>query len=241
MIKIAEENSIVDEIIDLEEYAKAGKKPPRAKQYRIRIDKKHHVVDLPAMTGRELLNLAGKKPASDYVIFQHVRGQNPQKIGLDEKADFTTPGVERFRTIPVDQTEGEGGILRRQFQMPEADREFLEARGLPWEAITEANIKWLLVHDFPVTNGYDREKVTAALMITAGYPDAQIDMVYFYPPLTRLDNKPIKALANQNIEGKTYQRWSRHRTAQNPWRSGEDDVSTHLAQVEFWLEKELKR
>jgi hypothetical protein len=240
MSKTVEKNSIVEEIIDLEEYAKADRKPPRAKSYRIRIDKKHYVVHVPAMTGRELLNLAGKTPASDYVIFQHVRGKKPEKIGLDEKADFTTPGVERFRTIPVDQTEGEGEILRRQFQMPATDREFLETRGLPWEAIIEANTKWLLVHDFPVTGGYTLERVTAALMITAGYPDAQIDMVYFYPPLVRLDNKAIKALANQNIEGKLYQRWSRHRTAQNPWRPGEDDVSTHLAQVEYWLEKELK-
>lgn len=155
--------------------------------------------------------------------------------------DFTTPGVERFRTLPIDQTEGEGKLLRQQFQMPESDREFLETRGLPWETITESNYKWLLIHDFPVTEGYNLNKVTVALMIVAGYPDAQIDMVYFYPPLQRVNGEQIKALASQNIDGKTYQRWSRHRTPKNPWRPGEDDISTHLAQVEFWLEKELKK
>ena len=95
-----------DEIIDLEEFAKAGRTPPRAKRYRIRIDKERYVVGAPAMTGRELLNLAGKAPATNYLIFQTLRGGEPKKIGLDEKADFTTPGVERFRTLTLDQTDG---------------------------------------------------------------------------------------------------------------------------------------
>jgi len=29
-----------------------------------------------------------------------------EKIGYDEKVDFTEPGIERFMTIPLDQTEG---------------------------------------------------------------------------------------------------------------------------------------
>jgi hypothetical protein len=95
-----------DDVVDLEEYAKSGRKPPRARSYRIRIDKQHHVVSVPYMTGRELLNLAGKTPATNYMISQKLRGGQANKIGLDEKADFTTPGVERFMTLPLDQTEG---------------------------------------------------------------------------------------------------------------------------------------
>jgi len=132
-------------------------------------------------------------------------------------------------------------MIRRQFILPESDREFLEPRGQTWETIIEAGSNWLLIHDFSVPTGYNIEKVSVALMISAGYPEAQIDMAYFFPQLVRLDGKPIKALVPQQIDGKTYQRWSRHRTAQNPWRPGEDDVSTHLALVEHWLEKELKR
>jgi len=96
----------VEDIIDLEEYAKANRIPPKAKRYRIRIDKQHYVVNVPAMTGRELLNLAGKVPATNYMISQKFRGGEARKIGLDEKADFTTPGVERFMTLPLDQTDG---------------------------------------------------------------------------------------------------------------------------------------
>jgi hypothetical protein len=132
--------------------------------------------------------------------------------------------------------------MRRQFLLPQRDREYLDSRGLPWETIIDAGGQWLLVHDFPVTAaGYNAETVTAALMIAPGYPDAQIDMVYFYPPLARADGRAINTLANQPLDGKIYQRWSRHRTGQNPWRPGEDDVSTHLLLVEGWLEKELTR
>lgn len=131
--------------------------------------------------------------------------------------------------------------MRRQFLLPQQDREFIDARGFDWETVADIYGQWLLVHDFPVPPGYNAEKVIAALMIAPGYPDAQIDMVYFYPPLARADGRAINALAQQQLDGKIFQRWSRHRTAQNPWRPGEDNISTHLALVEGWLEKELTR
>lgn len=97
------------EIIDIEEYAKAGRPvPTKAHSYRIRIDKEKFVVKVPAMTGRELLNLAGKTPATNYMISQKFRSGEAKKIGYDEKADFTAPGVERFMTLPLDQTDGGG-------------------------------------------------------------------------------------------------------------------------------------
>ena len=131
--------------------------------------------------------------------------------------------------------------MRRQFLLPQRDREYLDARGFVWETIIGAGGQWLIVHDFPVPAGYNSESVIAALMIAPGYPDAQIDMVYFYTPLVRTDGRAINTLADQPLDGKIYQRWSRHRTGQNPWRPGEDDVSTHLLLVEGWLEKELIR
>lgn len=97
---------LLEEIVDLEECALANLRPPRARRYRIRIDKQKYEVEVSAMTGRELLTLAGKLPVTNYMISQKFRGGQAKKIGLDEKADFTTPGVERFMTLPLDQTEG---------------------------------------------------------------------------------------------------------------------------------------
>lgn len=100
------EEELVDEVIDIEEFAAAGKKPPKAKRYRIRIDKERFVVEVPKMTGRALLVLAGKTPPEQWMIMQKVKGGEAKKIGLDESVDFTAPGVERFMTLPLDQTEG---------------------------------------------------------------------------------------------------------------------------------------
>lgn len=101
----ASEETLHDEI-DIEEYAKRGERPPRARRYRIRIDRERFVVTVPQMTGRVLLLLAGKTPPERFTITQKLRGGAVRPLGLDEVADFTEPGVERFMTLPLDQTEG---------------------------------------------------------------------------------------------------------------------------------------
>lgn len=106
-LEILEEvKDLLNEIIDLEEYAQAKCNPPRARHYRIRIDKKKYEVAVTSLTGKELLELAGKLPVERYMIFQKFCGGQTKQIELNEKADFTTPGVERFMTLPLDQTEG---------------------------------------------------------------------------------------------------------------------------------------
>jgi hypothetical protein len=131
--------------------------------------------------------------------------------------------------------------MRRQFALPENDQAHLDAHGLPWETIISNGGRWVLIHTFPVPGGYNHSSVDIAVKIEPGYPDTQLDMVYFYPPLARLDGSPIGALSSQVIDGKGFQRWSRHRTGANPWRPGEDDLSSHLSLIEYWLERELKK
>ena len=57
-------------------------------------------------------------------------------------------------------------------------------------------------------------------MIPPLYPDAQIDMAYFKPFLARTDGRAIQNLTECVIQREKWQRWSRHRTQQNPWRMG---------------------
>ena len=96
------------ELLDIEEFAKANphKKPPHARRYRIRIDKVRYEVHVPAMTGRQLLELAGKTPPERYSISEKLHGGQSRPIGLDELVHFCKEGVERFMTLPLDQTEG---------------------------------------------------------------------------------------------------------------------------------------
>lgn len=131
--------------------------------------------------------------------------------------------------------------LRRHFDLLPEDRQFLEEYGLPWETVVDGS-QWVLVHEFPAPEGYNRKTVMAAIRIETGYPQTELNMVYFYPALNRADGKVIRATeATQTLDGKTFQRWSRHRTAQNPWRTGEDNLGTHIILVEDWLEREFER
>ncbi len=97
------------EEIEIEEHTKKvnGKeKPPKAKKHIIRVDKTKFTVEVTGMTGREILTLASKTPVEQYKLTQKMHGGAAETIGLDNKVDFTEPGVERFMTLKRDQTEG---------------------------------------------------------------------------------------------------------------------------------------
>ena len=233
-----------DEPVDIESCAQNGYEPPRARRYRIRIDRQHYVIDRPTITGRELLELAGKTPHTRFRIDQKLRGGEVKRIGYDEVVAICEPGIERFMTVPLDQNEGAVSrvlTLLHDFDLPEEDTEHLDARGLQWETVREGNRQWLVIHDWSIPEEYNQPSVTLALMIPPSYPVAQIDMVFFTPAIARLDRQPIGATsASMAIRGERFQRWSRHRSRQNPWRPGEDSVVTHLALVEHWLEREFE-
>ncbi len=95
-----------EEIIDLEEFAKLGKTPPKGKKYRFRVDNEKYVTEKEVLTGKEILELAGKFPIERFQLNQKIKGGSVKKIGYNEKVDLTEKGVERFMTVPLDQTEG---------------------------------------------------------------------------------------------------------------------------------------
>ena len=97
---------VLDEIADLEEYANRGEQPPLCKGYRIRVNRKTLVIDTPFPTGEEILTKAEYIPAKDYTLRMVISGSRPEKIALDQKVDLTKKGIERFKVLPRDQTEG---------------------------------------------------------------------------------------------------------------------------------------
>lgn len=207
--------------------------------YRFRIDKREHESPLPDLTGRDLLVIAGKEHPDRWKIFQRVDGQL-RRVGLDEVVHVSDAGEERFVTLPLDQHEGEQALpLRRDFELPEDDRATLDATGHRWETAQEANVGRVVLRDYPIREGYVPRHSDLMLRLPTGYPTIQIDMFYFSPPLARADGVPIRALVGDAFEGKSWQGWSRHRTAANPWRPDVDDVGTHLQLVEHCLAQEV--
>jgi hypothetical protein len=99
-------NPAVPEYIDIEEYAKAGKEPPKGHKYLIKVDKALFKVEIECMTGRQILEVADKRPVERFQLNQKLHGGVVKKVAHDEKVCFSQPGIERFMTIPLDQTEG---------------------------------------------------------------------------------------------------------------------------------------
>lgn len=127
--------------------------------------------------------------------------------------------------------------MRRAFRLPEADEAFLDSTFPGWETVREGETRWLLLPGFRLPPGYQIELCLVAIRIDGGYPPGKLDMAWFFPALARGDGRPINALSTEQIDGKQFQRWSRH----YEWRLGEDDLSTHVRRVDGWLRTEAVR
>lgn len=95
------------EIVEIEIYGKRNEKPPRAKHYLVRIDRDKFTFDKRFVTGRELLEKAGKMPLDRWRIHQKLHGGQMKEIGYDQEVDLGAPGVERFTTFEITVTDGE--------------------------------------------------------------------------------------------------------------------------------------
>lgn len=129
--------------------------------------------------------------------------------------------------------------MRREFDLPANDVEYLTSTGLNWETIVDGRAQWLLIHNRPTHIAYEPEVALTALQIVPDYPDGALDMVWFFPSLGQKGGQAIRQLSTQLIDGREFQRWSRHRTPENPWRPGLDDVGAHLILVDHWLAREV--
>ena len=229
------------EVIDIELCFKAGQQAPHGRHYRYRVDQEYYVTRHHIRTGAEILEKAGKNPA-EYMLRQKING-SWVTIESHQEVDFAVKGIEKFKTIKNEHTEGElEKSLRRDFSLPEEDVEYLDGLKCPWEAVLEAGAQWIFVYRYAIPTGYNVEEVLVGVRITPNYPAAQLDMLYFSPALTRTDGIPISAVTQLVVDGLAFQQWSRHRTADNPWRPGIDNLSTHVPLTEIWLKLEyLKR
>jgi hypothetical protein len=74
-----------EDIIEVEDYAKTGRTPPKGRQYRIRVDKQLIVVPTETVTGREILRLGGKLPPERF-------SARPEAHWWQDRQDRADPG-----------------------------------------------------------------------------------------------------------------------------------------------------
>jgi len=84
-----------DDVVDVEAYTKADKKPPIGKKYKVKIGDETFVFDHHLVTGKELLVKAGKTPEC-YSLYQKLKGCDFEKISPAESVDLSKPGIEHF-------------------------------------------------------------------------------------------------------------------------------------------------
>lgn len=225
------------DVINIEEYGKLCKPVPPARGYQIKIDKQYHTVQGRYVSQEKLIALGGK-PNVKYDVYKFLNeSPKPIKIAIGGSVDLTEVCLVRFVLQPKEQTEGKG--TRKQFILPDEDIETLEKLNLPWDTVASGS-HWVIIYDYPVPTGYNVDKADIALLIPPSYPATQIDMAYFYPPLKKISGRPIGALAPQLVDGRTFQRWSRHRQS-GEWTPGVDCIATHLCLVDNWLANDLKK
>lgn len=195
-------------------------------------------------SGKELLALVGLT-SEKYRLFQ--LGEGHKEILPDQKVNLKECGIERFKSVAKHANEGKEAAakaaslsFRRVVDLLSDDEDFLDKHFPNWETLQVGNTGWILIHNFKIIDGYNVEEATIAFMIPASYPTTEFDMMYFLPALNRKDSKVIGALSQQALDGKNYQRWSRHRLA-GEWRSGIDNLETHVLSVKAWLIDELKK
>lgn len=214
----------------------------RARKWKLRVQAVTLELDKPMVKVADAMREAGFDPTKAWNIFLLVAGQPKKEVDVNYIVDLRTPGIERIRLMQRNVDNGETSLedLRREFALLPVDIKFLDGTGLKWETVRVAERRWVLVHDYELLPGYQPQKVTMALEIPKDYPQAQIDMFYFSPAVSRCDGVGIpNTHVTAPIDGVTFQGWSRHRTAAHPWDPNSDNVGTHFALIEHSLAREF--
>ncbi|MEO9480562.1 MAG: multiubiquitin domain-containing protein [Maribacter dokdonensis] len=212
------------EAIDLETCYCEGATPIITFQYILKINRDKYTSEKEILTGREILGLAGKDSKTHRL--RMFTKKSKVIVDADETIDLTKCGIERFVAEPLDCTEG--FVTKNQFTLPDEDVHFLDSVKNGVDLIQEGNRRWLIFRGYKIPDGYNVEVADLAILIPPHYPTAGLDMMYLNPSLKRKDGAVIKALSNQTIEGKIYQRWSRHRSAANKWNPNIHNVESHV-------------
>jgi len=224
------------ELVVLAEYAACKQHPPRAKAYKIEIDRTEMIVHVHEMTGRQILGLVNKDP-EQWCLQMKLRGGQRVRIEPDQIVVFCAHHIERFETSPKRARAGEA---TQHDILTGDDVAYLTSLGLPWEVIVDAgNAQALVIHDFPLPSGANRPKTDLMIRLPNTYSAAELDMFNLPRGVGRADGRVLPNLSDTTFGETEWTQWSRHRLEGEPWRPGIDCVATHLALVEKVLLADL--
>lgn len=121
--------------------------------------------------------------------------------------------------------------------LPEVDIVFLTERAIAHEIALESGMTCVVLHEWPLPEGFDRPAADLLVRLTPGYPDVPPDMWWFDPPVLKADGQALPATnAKEHYLGRTWQRWSRHFGGAQ-WKSGVDCLESYLALIRQDMER----
>lgn len=240
-----EQGEIADRAIcphDLVDLDATGVEPfvTRIKHWKLNVQGVVLEVHTPTIGVRDAIARAGFNPDQGWQIFLKIAGQTKRPVTLSDTVDLRLPGIEKLRLTPNEVNNGEAPWApRRDFDLLEVDHAHLARLGLRWETVEQFERRWLLLHDYPLPDGYTVRHALLALEIPPTYPGAQIYGFYAYPPLALasgriIDNTQMRGM----IDDREFHGWSRNRGSL-AWNSAIDSVATQLMLVEAALAKEV--
>jgi len=209
----------------------------RKAAWKLKVQGKTYEFATPTVVIRDAVVRANLNPDTPWHIYFLVQGREKQEMAINDVIDLRTPGIEKLRLTQRDVGNGEAPPApRRNFALLPVDEVHLKESGYRWETIVDGQSRCLVVHAYQLPEGYSPQRVNLALLITAGYPQAMLDMFYLYPAASLTNGKKIPATeGTATVEGVIYQRWSRHRS----WNPSVDNVVSQLAMADGCLHKEV--
>lgn len=197
--------------------------------------------DEPTILASEAMQLAGFDASEEWNLILKVKGEPKKPISINDVIDLSLPGVEKLRLMRKEIINGEKPInLCSDFALLGKDTAYLNALEILWETKVDGQRRWLILKDYPLPDGYNHKNVDIAVEIPLAYPDAALDMFYCNPPLQLGSGKTIdRTESKQVIDGKSYQRWSRHLSSATRWNPKYDSVITQMTVIEESLLREV--
>ena len=123
--------------------------------------------------------------------------------------------------------------------LPELDVAYLSERGIAHEVVAEAGMACVVLTEWQLPRGFDRDTADLLIRLSPGYPDVPPDMWWFSPPVHLANGRELPATnAVESHLGRSWQRWSRHFSG-GQWQSGVDGLESFLALIRQNLERSL--
>ena len=123
--------------------------------------------------------------------------------------------------------------------LPQPDIAYLNERGVAHEIATESGMICVVLPEWKLPSGLDRESADLLIRLSPGYPDVPPDMWWFSPAVRLASGAALPATdVFEPYLGRPWQRWSRHFTS-GQWQSGVDGLASFLALIRQDLERSV--